>query len=138
MAKLLNISEAASIAIHGLAMISHSKEYLNVNKMADDLGFSRNHMSKILQILVRYGYIMSERGPKGGFKMKVDPAQISLLEIYELIEGQLDEGHCNHDREKCPFEVCVYGGINYELTAKFKDFFRNKKLSDITIKTVNV
>jgi len=134
MAKLLNISEAASIAIHSLALIANSHEYLNINRMSEKLGFSKNHMSKVLQILVKYGFIYSERGPKGGFRMKIDPEQINLLQIFELIEGQLEEMHCNHQRENCPFEECVYGGINYELTIRFKEYFANKKLSDINIR----
>ena len=134
MTKLLNISEAASIAIHSLALISNSKKFLNAGEMADMLGFSKNHMAKILQILVKYGYIYSERGPKGGFRMKLSAESISLLEIFELIEGKLDDGHCNHKREDCPFEDCVYGGVSYDLTNRFKDFFANKKLSEITTK----
>lgn len=134
MAKLLSISEAASIAIHSLALIANTKEHLNAGHLASKLGFSKNHLSKILQMLVKYNYLESERGPKGGFRLKLNPEGISLLEIYELIEGQLIEDKCAHNRNECPFEECVYGDIRIELTKRFREYFGNKKLSDITTK----
>jgi len=134
MSKLINISEASSIAIHSLALIANSDVYLNAHQLSEQLGFSRNHLAKILQMLVRYDYLESVRGPKGGFRLKSDPENISLLEIYELIEGHLDETKCAHNRENCPFEECVYGGIRQELTNRFSEYFRTKKLSDITTK----
>ncbi len=134
MAKLLSISEAASIAIHSLALIANTEKNLNAGQLAEKLGFSKNHLAKILQMLVRYNYLESERGPKGGFRLKLDPQQISLLEIYEVIEGQLVEDKCAHNREECPFEECVYGDIRLDLTKRFREYFGNKKLSDITTK----
>jgi len=134
MAKLLSISEAASIAIHSLALIANTKEFLNAGQLAEKLGFSKNHLAKILQMLVKYNYLDSERGPKGGFRLKANPQQISLLEIYELVEGQLVDDKCAHNRYECPFEECVYGDFRIEINQKVKDYFSNRKLSDITTK----
>jgi len=135
MAKLINISEAASIAIHSLALIANTEEHLNSGQLAFKLGFSKNHLAKILQMLVKYGYLDSERGPKGGFKLKMEASQVTILEIYELLEGHLDtDEQCAHNHTECPFEECVYGAIRTGLTQQFKNYFENKKLSDITIK----
>ena len=134
MSRIINISEASSIAIHSLALIANSKETVNVNHLSDVLSFSKNHMAKILQLLVRFNYLDSNRGPHGGFRLKVDPKEINLLEILELMEGELEMDHCNHVVEDCPFESCVYGDIRVNLTNQFRDYFKNKTLDEITLK----
>ena len=134
MTKLINISEATSIAIHSLALIANSKETVNVNHLSDVLGFSKNHMAKVLQVLVRFNYLDSNRGPHGGFRLKVDPEKINLLSILELLEGELELDHCNHKKEDCPFESCVYGDIRTNLMLQFREYFGNKTLKEITLK----
>ena len=51
MSRLIHISEAASLAIHSLALIASSKMRLNAKKIAGILHVSQNHLAKILQVL---------------------------------------------------------------------------------------
>ncbi len=117
-----------------MAMIAGSNEQLNANQIAERLGFSRNHLAKVLQLLAKHNYLESSRGPKGGFKLKANPKDINILEIYELVEGRLDENKCIHNLKNCPFNECVFGNFGPKLTQQFKDYFGNRKLSDIIIK----
>ncbi len=133
MSKLFSLSEASSIAIHSMALIANSNIQMNVTKMAEMTGFSKNHMAKVLQTLVKYNYLSSTRGPAGGFQLLKEPKDISLLEIYETIEGQLSNNGCMKKID-CPFDECVFGGITDKLTQEFKTFFSNRKLSDLLIK----
>lgn len=134
MAKVVHISEAASLAVHGMVLIAGSSEILNVNQIADITHSSRNHLAKVMQILVKNGYLDSVRGPKGGFTLKGDPKKINLLEIYELIEGNLEEHHCGIETQKCPFDICVFGGLADKFSADFIEYLRNKTLFDLISK----
>ncbi len=134
MAKVVHISEAASLAVHGMVLIAGSSEILNVNQIADITHSSRNHLAKVMQILVKNGYLDSVRGPKGGFTLKGDPRQINLLEIYELIEGNIEEHHCGIETQKCPFDICVFGGLADKFSADFIEYLRNKTLFDLISK----
>lgn len=131
MGKVINISEAASLAIHCLALIADTHEPVNAGNMAKRLGASRNHMAKVLQQLVKHNYLTSIRGPSGGFIVKTSPENITLLEIYELMEGSLDVDYCKVHDNDCPFSECVYGDIREKLTREFKEFFQQRKVSDI-------
>ena len=133
MSRFPNISEASSIAIHSLALVNQSEEILNVNQIAERTEFSKNHISKVLQTLVRHGYLSSGRGPKGGFVSRMDPESITLLEIIELIEGRLSDAHCGIEEGKCPFETCVFGDLPAEFKTKFQEYFRTKRISEIKI-----
>lgn len=131
MAKIVNISEAASLAVHSMAMIANSNEILNVNQIADHMRSSRNHLAKVMQVLVKNNYLNSSRGPTGGFTLKVDPTQVNLLQIYELMDGTFQQHHCGIEEGKCPFETCVFGSMLNKFSTEFVEYLRNKKLSDV-------
>lgn len=118
-----------------MAMIANSKEILNVNQIADRTKASRNHLAKVMQVLVKNNYLNSARGPSGGFTMKADPSTISLLQIYELMDGALQGHYCGIEEDKCPFDICVFGPILNKFSADFLDYLKNKKLSDLVSET---
>ena len=133
MGKLFNISEAANIAIHSLALISASKEELNASQIANMLKLSKNHLSKIMNLLARNKFVTSSRGPKGGFKMLRESNSISLLEVFELMDGRLEQSHCRRLDGICPFSECVFGDVRQRLFEEFKTYYQNRKLSDLSL-----
>lgn len=134
MSKLINISEATSIAIHSIALIGREKRQINANEISRITGFSKNHLSKVLQTLVKQGYLKSIRGPKGGFTLNFAPDKISLLEVYEVFEGKVSVDYCKEHNEKCPFENCIYGDILDDISADFRKRFGNRRISDVRFK----
>jgi len=134
MSKLINISEATSIAIHSLSLIGYEKRQLNANEIAKITAFSKNHLSKVLQTLVKQGYLKSVRGPRGGFSLSQDPNEITLLEIFEVFEGKIHSDFCFGHHEKCPFEDCIFGDIIDEVTIKFKESFGSRTVGDVRMK----
>lgn len=134
MSKLINISEATSIAIHSLSLIGYEKRQLNANEIAKITAFSKNHLSKVLQILVKQGYLKSIRGPRGGFSLTVDPKDISLLEVFEVFEGKIKQDYCFGHHEQCPFEDCIFGDIIDDVTIRFREAFANRTIADVRMK----
>lgn len=128
MAKLVQFSEAASLALHAMVMIAQNKNHVNVNTLAEEMGASRNHLAKVLQQLVKFNYLRSVRGPSGGFMLNKPPSDISILNIYEAIEGRLDLPECPLDRPICPFDKCLMGGLVKEVTQQFKSYFESQTL----------
>ena len=134
MSKVINISEAVSIGIHSLAVIAGSEGMINGIQVSEITGFSRNHTSKILQILVKHKLLRSERGPKGGFLLNIPASEIKLIDVYRLIEGEFPvASKCMHDRVECPFKVCVFGGITEKLTKEFSDYMNEKTIGDLIL-----
>lgn len=127
---MFTISEAASLAIHSLAIIARSKEQINVNGIAEATNFSRTHLAKVLQRLSKNNYIKSERGPKGGFVLSKNSKKITLLEIYELMEGALEPEKCNIHQGKCPFTTCIFSNITGKFTIEFRKYLKSKTIKD--------
>jgi len=134
MNRVVHISEASSIAIHTLALLANTGYSLNAKELEKMTNFSRNHISKVMQILVKGGYLISGRGPKGGFLLKIRDQEITLLEVIELLEGTIAEKHCRMDEKNCPFNDCIFGGIPEKLTREFKEYFSSTKISDVKTK----
>ncbi len=113
-----------------MAIIARSKHQLNAQQIADKTGFSKNHIAKILQQLVKNNYLASTRGPKGGFVIKKDPKEITMIEIYQLIEGDLEESSsCKLACEACPFRECIFGGLSEKFSKEFKTYLSEKKIA---------
>ena len=131
MSKIANISEAVSIAIHSMVLIAKQNGQINVTELSKITGSSKNHTAKVLQNLVKFGLISSNRGPNGGFTIKKEPNSITLLNIYEMIEGEIEVQKCNFHSEICSFKHCVFGGIPEKFSLDFKTYLNNTKLSDL-------
>ena len=58
--------------------------------IADSYDIPLEYLLKILQQLVRAQVIQSERGPHGGFRLRKSPAETTLLEIVEAVEGVIN------------------------------------------------
>ena len=138
MSKIIYISEAVSLALHSMALIAKSKKMINANEIADFMKFSKNHLSKVLQVLVRYDYLNSIRGPKGGFTLKKNAQEISLLEIYEIFEGKISKQNCVlHNNGVCPYASCVFGGLIGKFSREFELYLKNKTIADFINNNIN-
>ena len=131
MAKIVSYSEAASIGLHGMVLVARAGETINVQKIADLTGSSRHHVAKVMQRLVKEGFLSSNRGPSGGFKLNIEPAKITLLQIYEAIEGQVKVISCPHEKQVCPFDKCIFGTVVSNMTQTFRDHLSSNTLSDM-------
>jgi len=134
--RLIHISEAAFLAIHSLALIASSTARLNAKTISEILHVSQNHLAKILHVLAKNEYLESNRGPGGGFTFKKKADQISMLEIYQLIEGNVDCQFCGITENQCPFITCIFGGKPDKLTNEFVEYLTNTKISDLKTKDI--
>jgi Rrf2 family protein len=126
-----HISEMTSLAIHSMALIAASShEIINVKSIAARIGASEAHLSKALQRLVKGGLVHSTRGPNGGFVLTRPVGEISLLDIYQAIEGPITTGSCPLHHKACTFNRCLFGGMLEKLNLEFETYLANRTLAD--------
>lgn len=113
-----------------MVLIAKSPENLNVLKIAEFTGSSRHHVAKVLQRLVKDNFLTSNRGPSGGFSLKRNPDEITLLQVYESIDGPITITACPVENSICPFDKCLINNVVGKLTHEIKEFFGKQKLSD--------
>ena len=130
MPKIINFSDAASIGIHGLIVISKSDKPLNAIRLSEKIGFSKHHIGKVMQRLVKDGFLNSYRGPTGGFEMKKKPKDIKIYDIYRSIEGEVDMGECPHDLHICPTDKCIRNDLIKRLSEEFVTYLQSRTLQE--------
>jgi Rrf2 family protein len=130
MSKIVTLTEAASIALHGMIIVAKSEGKANVLQIAELTSSSKHHVAKIFQRLVKDGFLESHRGPSGGFTLKKKPSEISLLEVYESIEGKIEITTCPHDKHICPFEKCIMDNVTRKMTSDFKEHLSKNTIED--------
>jgi Rrf2 family protein len=65
------------------------------------LHLPRPFMRKTLQILQRSGYLDSVKGNGGGFRLKVKPGKIRLIELMRVFQGDISLGECLFKKKIC-------------------------------------
>ena len=128
MSSVFNLSEASSIALHSMVMVASTEGKTNVNRIAERLNFSKHHVAKVMQRLVKVGILSSNSGPTGGFSLAKKPEQISLLDIYEAIEGPMVNYKCPLGYSECAFEKCILGTIAHDMNNNFKKYLADHNL----------
>ena len=135
MRKLLHFSEAASLAIHSLEIIAREPGQLHtVKDLAVRLKASEAHLAKVFQRLAKSGILQSYRGPTGGFVLSRKPDEITFLDIFSSIEGELNMTCCPMMKETCPFNECLFSGVLDRFQDEFKKFIQDHTLSDFISK----
>jgi Rrf2 family protein len=111
-----------------MILVARSDKLVNVNHIAELTTSSRHHVAKVFQRLAKEDFIVSNRGPSGGFSLKSDPAEISFLDIYEAIEGKIEITKCPLDKPICPFDKCIFKNVIKDLTLDFRGYLEQQTL----------
>lgn len=133
MNSIVNLSEAFSMALHGMAMIAAAPEGspVTAHAIADRLGVSEAHLSKVLGRLTRSRLLKSSRGPGGGFTLGRPAAAILLLEVYESVEGPLVINDCIMGTRVCCGENCIFENLIHDINAEFKAYLERTTLESV-------
>jgi Rrf2 family protein len=132
MSKILSMSEAVSIALHGMVLIARNKSLSsNVLEIAEATSSSRHHVAKVMQRLVKENYLSSQRGPTGGFTLKKQPEEISLLNIWEAVEGKIEISSCPLDKHICPFDKCIMNNVASKMSLDFKKYLESTTIASL-------
>jgi Rrf2 family protein len=85
----MKVTKSAGYALHALMfMVRHSTQLpATVATIAKAEGVPSDYLAKIFQQLVKAGFVRSVRGRKRGYVFARPPERISLLELFETIEG---------------------------------------------------
>jgi Rrf2 family protein len=103
-----------------------------VGQLAGFLQGSESHLSKVMQRLQRAGLVRSTRGPKGGYRLERPAQEITLLAVYEVVEGPLDEADCLFDRPACGTETCILGDLLERVNRQINEYLSQTVLSDLS------
>jgi len=70
------------------------KDQTSIMHISKEEGISVTYLEQLLNKLRHRGLIKSIRGPKGGYVLSRDPADITVADIVKTLEGNIYPVHC--------------------------------------------
>ncbi len=90
----LEITRKADLATRALLVLAAEDRRLKASELAARLGTTAGFLPQVLGPLVERGWVGSEPGPTGGYRLEADPRQLSVLEVVEAVDGPTETGRC--------------------------------------------
>nr|MBC8372009.1 Rrf2 family transcriptional regulator [Planctomycetota bacterium] len=99
----MRISPAAEFAVRGALVLAehYGNGPTTLNSICEEQDISKQYLVKIFASLARAGLVRPVRGKLGGYLLAREPAQISILDLMEAVEGPIAVNFCQHDPPRC-------------------------------------
>ncbi len=132
---------------YGLVCLIHlarqgEGEWIRVKDIVGSEGFSSAYIEKILQRLKAAGIVRSHQGKDGGYTLARRPAEITVKDIIEALEGATFDVYCEPELRKdivCThFTMCGIRPIWRRTKDLLDDFFGSLTLEAIAKKEAEV
>jgi Rrf2 family transcriptional regulator, cysteine metabolism repressor len=90
----MKLTRASSYALHAVAYMALQKSDKPIasHKIAQERDIPERFLLKVLKPLVSARVLASIKGPNGGYRLARSPADITMLEIVEAVDGPI-RGH---------------------------------------------
>ncbi len=113
-----------------LDMAQHYDEGpIQIGDIAKRQDISVKYLEQLIIPLKKAEYVKSVRGPKGGHMLVKPPEEVTVGEIVELLEGEINLARCIESPEICDrSDTCLTRGVWEEATRAMYD-----KLNSITL-----
>ncbi len=92
----MRLTRAGEYAVRCMIYLSHKGKGVQISKqeIAERADIPTHFLAKIAQDLARANMITIKQGSKGGYSLLKNPADISLLEVVEVMIGEIYLNDC--------------------------------------------
>ena len=129
--KLSTRSSYGMRAVLELAL-EYGKGPLQIKTMAQREGISNKYLEQLVAILKSSGLLRSVRGPKGGYLLAKRPADVTLYEVFRVLEGPMDIVECLVHEDYCPrCSDCITRKVWLKIANAMTDVLNSITLQDL-------
>lgn len=109
-------------------------EYAMAKNIAAESGIPSPFLSKLLQDLVRDGFLRSSKGPRGGFRLNQAAEDISMLQVVEAVDGKGRYDRCLGGGPECNDRViCGMHDAWQELRSRIIGYLGQTSVADLAV-----
>lgn len=92
-------TDLALSALRALAQTDHA---LSGGELADQVGTTISYLPQVMAPLVRSGWVASNRGPGGGYRLTAEISDVSVRDVIDATQGSIVTGRCVMRDAPCP------------------------------------
>ena len=120
-ARLLAITSKSPYAVRALCELAlcGASVPIPIGELARRRDIPQQFLEGLFATLRRAGILQSQRGVKGGYLFARSPSDVTVLEVVELLEGELTARDANHDE------------IWHEAVAAIRDVLAKTTIADL-------
>ena len=97
----MQLNVTTDYAIRIVLYLASKQCVANSNEIAENMGIPQSYILKITKTLKQAGILSEKRGVDGGFVLRRDPDELTLLDIVSALERTVNINRCLEDDEYC-------------------------------------
>ena len=109
------------------------------SRLAEFHGVPAAYLAKTLQALAAAGIVESVPGRNGGYRLGRAPADITVLDVVEAVEGRESSFRCSEIRRRGPARiaarhytpVCAIADVMHRADSAWRDELRKTTIGDL-------
>jgi Rrf2 family protein len=98
---MLKLTRKADYGLISLKHLALANTSVSAKDISDAYGLPLPLLSKVLQKLTRTGFLQSEHGTHGGYRLRRNPREITALEVIRTIDGPIFLTSCFTGVDDC-------------------------------------
>jgi len=137
----VKLPESTEWVLHAVASLAQLEDRATASaaQLAEHFDVPPAYLAKQLQALVRAGVLHATTGPRGGFRLARPPAEITMLDVVEAVDGRTPFYQCNELRqrgrgasppEQCR-KTCGIAARMYAAESAYRDSLAAVTIADI-------
>lgn len=128
----LEITKKTDLVLRAMCSLAAHDRRRTASAVAGDINASHQIVPKLMEPMVKAGWVDSTPGPSGGYVLEVDLEDISLLDLIEAVEGPTDNRMCVLRDTECPaIEPCAIHDAWVPARDALLDRLRATSIADI-------
>ncbi len=95
---MLRVSRLSDYALVVLSELTEAHEPQSASALARRSGLPTPTVAKLLKRFAGQGWVEARRGVHGGYRLRVDPSQVTVAQVLEITEGPVSLVNCGENR----------------------------------------
>ena len=131
----MRITLESDYALRILTELAEHDDVVDANSLSVATSVTIRFTLKILNKLVKNGFVSSYKGSHGGYKLKRPTDEITLKDVIELIDGPIVIARCLETSESCSLNkdktACTYHHIFSTISLDVAKKFEGITIADV-------
>ncbi len=129
---MFSVTAKTQYGIRALVHLAEIGEAATAAEIAESQSISPKYLEGILSRLAASGFLISERGKHGGYRLSRDPDAIHMLEVVNALEGEIKPVGCVNDMGQCCLgDACLPRKFWIGLKQSIDGYLGSRTLKDI-------